>query len=33
MEGIIGEAQKEICYIISLRVVGSTLSVVISINM
>jgi hypothetical protein len=30
--GIIGEAQKEICYIISLHIVGSTLCVVISIN-
>jgi hypothetical protein len=32
MEGIIGEAQKETCYIILLHTVGSTLCVVISIN-
>jgi hypothetical protein len=31
--GTIGEAQKEMCYIISLHTVGSTLCVVISINM
>jgi hypothetical protein len=33
MRGTIGEAQKEMCYIISLYAVGSTLYVVISINM
>jgi hypothetical protein len=30
--GTIREAQKETCYIISLHVVGSTLCVIISIN-
>jgi hypothetical protein len=31
--GIIRKAQKETCYIISLHAVGSTLCVIISINM
>jgi hypothetical protein len=30
-EGIIGEAKKEMCYIISLYIVGSTLCVVIKL--
>jgi hypothetical protein len=33
MRGIIGEAQKETCFIISLYAVGNTLCVTISINM